>query len=210
MRDLLEYCHDQGIVAIVDEIYQGLSYTKERPFTAAQMTESAWVINSFSKYYCMTGWRLGWMLVPPAYERTVEILSQNLAICAPTIAQKAALAALSARDELQVHVGHYRDNRDRLLATLREAGVTSFAPADGAFYVYADFSELTTDSRRFCREMLKDLAVATTPGIDFDYERGQRMVRFSYCLSPEKLIEACSRLGPYLSTKRREKKEVSL
>lgn len=203
MRELLEYCAAHGIVAIVDEIYQGLVYRTDAEYTALAMDRDAWVINSFSKYYSMTGWRLGWMVAPPKYRRTLEVLSQNLAICAPVLSQRAALAAFEAEDELGGHLLRYSKNRTRLLSCLKEAGVERFAPADGAFYVYADFSAFTDDSLSFCREMLSEIFVATTPGVDFDPELGHRMVRLSYCTSSEQVEEACRRLIPFLATRRR-------
>lgn len=199
MEELLSYCHEQGIVAIVDEIYQGLAYGGAPEFTAATMTSSSWIINSFSKYYCMTGWRLGWMIAPTAYRRSLEILSQNFAICAPTFAQRAALSAFDAGDELEQHVARYATNRALLVAALRRADILDLAPADGAFYVYADFSALTDDSLTFCRTMLKDIFVAATPGVDFDPQEGHKMVRFSYCIPTERVEEACRRLVPYLA-----------
>jgi aspartate/methionine/tyrosine aminotransferase len=138
------------------------------------------------------------MVAPPPYRRCLEILSQNFAICAPTLAQRAAVAAFDARGELEGHVARYAENRKLVVETLLQAGIVDLAPADGAFYVYADFSAFTDDSLGFCREMLKDIFVATTPGVDFDPQHGQKMVRFSYCIPTERVREACRRLPPYL------------
>lgn len=202
LRELLAYCKAKNIFAIVDEIYHGLEFSAERASTAAEFPESTIVIGSFSKYYSMTGWRLGWMLVPENFQRTIEILSQNLTICPPTLSQLAAVHAFSAREELEEHVLRYRRNRDVLLGALRRAGITNFAPADGAFYVYADITAFSNDSRKLCAEMLQEIQVAATPGVDFDPEQGHRAVRFSYCRGEDDVREAAERLEAFLKAKR--------
>jgi len=194
LRELLAYCDARGIVVVSDEIYHGLVYGEARAETALRFSEHAVVVNSFSKYFSMTGWRLGWAVVPPPLRRAVETLSQNLLICASTLAQVAAIAAFDAYDELDGHVRRYAHNRRVLLDALRAAGVEAMAPADGAFYIYADLSPWTKDSQRFCQRMLEEIHVATTPGIDFDPQRGHRMVRFSYCAAPADVEAAAVRI----------------
>jgi aspartate/methionine/tyrosine aminotransferase len=198
LEALIRRCEARGIVAVVDEIYHGLSYGGARSETAARFTDRAFVINSFSKYFSMTGWRLGWMLTPTPYRSAVEALAQNLVICPPTLSQIAGAAAFDAYAELDQHVARYAENRRILLDALQGAGITSFAPAEGAFYVYADVSRFTSDSRAFCRRMLDEIHVATTPGIDFDPVRGHHWMRFSYCTSTDAVREAGERLGAWL------------
>lgn len=176
---LVRYCADRGIRFISDEIYHGITYGRAAA-TALAYDGRVIVINSFSKYYSMTGWRLGWMIVPPDLTRAVEVLQQNMFISPPTLAQLAAVAAFDARDELDANVAVYRANRDLLLAELPAAGIDRFAPPDGAFYLYADVSSLTNDSAEYCRRLLDETGIAITPGIDFDTTRGNAYVRFSF------------------------------
>jgi aspartate/methionine/tyrosine aminotransferase len=190
LRELLTYCRAESILVIVDEIYQGLTFGGAESNTAAEFSDSVIVINSFSKYFSMTGWRLGWMVLPESFIRTAEILSQNLVICPPTLSQEAAVSAFDARKELEAHVERYGRNRTLLLNALREAGVEKMAPADGAFYIYADLSQWTDDSVNFCEEMLAEIGVAATSGVDFDPEGGNTMVRFSYCRGEGDVAEA--------------------
>ena len=152
------------------------------------------MINSFSKYFAMTGWRLGWMVVPSDLLRAVEVLAQNLFISPPSLPQHAALAAFECGAELDARVAAYRANRDLLLAELPKAGFVDFAPADGAFYLYCDVGHMTNDSVAFCRRMLTEAGVAATPGTDFDPDRGSRHVRFSFAGSREDIERACDRL----------------
>lgn len=201
LRELLAYCRAKNIFVIVDEIYHGLEFGEQRASTAAEFSESTIVIGSFSKYYSMTGWRLGWMLVPESFRRTTEILSQNLTICPPTLSQLAAVRAFEAGDELEAHVLRYRRNRDVLLSALGRAGVTCLAPADGAFYIYADISSFSDDSRDLCAEMLQEINVAATPGVDFDPQEGHRAVRFSYCRGEADVREAAERIETFLKRK---------
>ena len=156
---------------ISDEIYHGIVYEGDT-VSAVEVSDSAIVVNSFSKYFSMTGWRVGWLVVPPDLVRPIERLSQNFFISVPTLSQHAALAAFDGKDELDGHVRRYRANRDLLLAGLPAAGFDRFAPAEGAFYLYCDVAHLTNDSRDFCRRMLAEAGVATTPGVDFDRARG--------------------------------------
>ena len=169
--------------------------TYERPAaTALQFSDDAIVINSFSKYFSMTGWRIGWMIVPERHVRAVERLAQNLFISPPAISQIAAIGAFDGRDELERNRAVYAANRELLLNALPEAGFETFAPADGAFYLYADVSTLTSDSRDLARRILEEAGIAVTPGHDFDAARGGRYLRFSYSGTTEDMAEAARRL----------------
>src|SRR3954454_9757298 len=168
---LAEWCRDRDIRLVSDEIYHGITYETAAQ-TARAYGRDIIVVNSFSKYYSMTGWRLGWMLVPPDLARSVECLAQNFYISPPGLSQLAALPVFGCRAELDGHVARYRANRDRLLAMLRKAGLTRFAPAEGAFYLYFDVSALTGDSQELCRRLLAETGVAITPGGDFDQIHG--------------------------------------
>ncbi len=193
LRDLVDYCRDKGIRLISDEIYHGVTYGRKAD-SALAFTEDAFIVNSFSKYFSMTGWRLGWMVVPEEMSRAIESLSQNLFISPPTLSQIAGIAALSCQDELDGNVAVYARNRELLLDALPRAGFDRLAPADGAFYLYADISQLTNDSDTFCRRMLAETGVAATPGIDFDPERGNTFMRFSFSRSPEEMAAAADAL----------------
>ncbi len=193
MEALVAYCRDNGIRLISDEIYHGITYGHES-VTAAAFDSEAVVINSFSKYFSMTGWRLGWMIVPPTMIRSIECLSQNVFISAPTLSQQAALAAFDSHDELRENVARYGKNREILLSQLPEAGFDRLAPADGAFYIYADIGHLTNDSSEFCRRMLVEAKVAATPGLDFDPYRGNTTIRFSFAGSEADMHQAIERL----------------
>ena len=194
LRDLADYCAQHGIRLISDEIYHGITYDR-RADTALGVADSAIVINSFSKYFSMTGWRVGWMVVPEDLTRAIERLSQNLFISAPTLSQLAAVAAFGCRDENDRRVDGYRASRDLLLRALPQAGFDKLAPADGAFYIYADVGHLTNDSEAFCRQILAETGVALTPGLDFDPERGHRFVRFSYAETPATVKHAAALLA---------------
>jgi len=194
---LIAACGEQGIAMISDEIYDRLWY-REKPVSALELTQDAVVINSFSKYYCMTGWRIGWMVVPPDMVRTIERLAQNHFICPPHISQVAALAALDAEDELSAHLEVYRRNRALLLDTLPALGFRDFAPADGAFYLYADVGALTNDSADFARRMLTEAKVAAVPGTDFDPVRGKSTMRLSFAGSTETVEQAAESLTRWL------------
>jgi aspartate/methionine/tyrosine aminotransferase len=193
MEALVAYCRDNGMRLISDEIYHGITYGHES-VTAAAFDSEAVVINSFSKYFSMTGWRLGWMIVPPTMMRSIECLSQNVFISAPTLSQQAALAAFDSHDELRENVSRYGKNREILLSQLPEAGFDRLAPADGAFYIYADIGHLTNDSSEFCRRMLVEAKVAATPGLDFDPYRGNTTIRFSFAGSEADMHQAIERL----------------
>jgi aspartate/methionine/tyrosine aminotransferase len=190
---LSDWCKANDVRLVSDEIYHGLTYGKEET-TAAALNSDALVINSFSKYFSMTGWRLGWMIVPDDLIRSVECLTQNLFISAPAISQIAGLAAFDATDELEGHVARYARNRDLLLRELPNAGFSRIAPADGAFYLYADVSDMTDDSEALCYRLLNETGVTITPGIDFDPARGRRFVRFAYARDEEHIAQAVEKL----------------
>ncbi len=190
---LCGYCDAAGIRLISDEIYHGITY-EHAAETALRFTEDAFVINSFSKYFSMTGWRIGWMVVPQDLVRPVERLAQNLFISPPSLSQVAAAAAFDCHSELQANVARYRANRDLLQAELPEAGFTHLAPSDGAFYVYADVRDLTNDSLAFSRRILDETGVALTSGVDFDPRRGHTDIRFSYAGTTEEVAAALAAL----------------
>ena len=193
LADIARWCHANGVRLVSDEIYHGLTY--DQPIaTAAASSPSAIVINSFSKYFCMTGWRVGWMVLPEDLVRPVECLAQNLFISAPHISQLAAEAAFDCGAELQSNLARYRRSRDLLLATLPQAGFSRISPAQGAFYLYADIADRTDDAADFCRRMLHEAGIAAAPGIDFDRARGHHFVRFSYCGAAADMAEAAERL----------------
>tara|TARA_R110000868_G_scaffold91449_4_gene253589 strand:- start:569 stop:1729 length:1161 start_codon:yes stop_codon:yes gene_type:complete len=192
-RELAGFCDQHGIRLISDEIYHGITYGME-PTTAAGLSDSALVVNSFSKYFSMTGWRLGWLVVPPDLKRSLECLAQSLFIAPPTVSQHGGIAVFECREELDANVRRYAENRDILLKRLPELGFDKFAPADGAFYIYADISAMTDDAETFCKRMLHDAGVATTPGLDFDPDRGHQFMRFSFAGSSDDMEEACERI----------------
>ncbi|MGJ4962227.1 pyridoxal phosphate-dependent aminotransferase [Bradyrhizobium sp. HKCCYLRH3061] len=188
---------DAGIRFISDEIYHGLDYAFPA-VTAAELSSEALIINSFSKYFCMTGWRIGWMVVPDALVRPIERLQQNLAISVPTLSQIAAEAAFDGRAEMEAIKRGYQENRRILIEGFPKAGLTRFLPADGAFYLYADVSDFTSDSFDFAKRMLEETHVAATPGVDFDPIHGRSFVRFSYARSAEDMREAVARIARWL------------
>ncbi|MEM6610488.1 MAG: aminotransferase class I/II-fold pyridoxal phosphate-dependent enzyme [Pseudomonadota bacterium] len=198
LRGLSDAAAAHGTALISDEIYHGLHYTG-RAVSALEVTDDVYVLNSFSKYFSMTGWRLGWMVVPDAHIRRVERLAQNMFICAPHASQVAALGALSpeGRAELDGHLAVYAQNRTHLIAALAEVGLTRLAPADGAFYLYIDVSDYTDDSLAFADEILRKAGVAVTPGLDFDAERGGRFLRLSYARSSADIAEGAARLQAF-------------
>jgi aspartate/methionine/tyrosine aminotransferase len=195
LQALSAACGEKLISLISDEIYHGLQY-EGRAVSALEVTDEVYVINSFSKYFSMTGWRLGWMVVPPDHVRIVERLAQNMFICPAHASQVAALGALGpeGRAELDEHRAVYARNREILLAGLAEAGLTRTAPADGAFYVYVDVSELTEDSRALADRILDRAGVAVTPGLDFDKGRGGGTLRLSYARGTAEIEEGVARL----------------
>jgi aspartate/methionine/tyrosine aminotransferase len=197
LKGLADFCADRGIRLISDEIYHGITYGNAAE-TALSFSAEAVVVNSFSKYFSMTGWRLGWMVAPESLLRSLECLAQNLFISPPTLSQVAGVAAFGCHEELRANVRRYAANRALLLEELPKAGLDRLASAEGAFYLWADVSRLTNDSQDFCRRMLAETGVAATPGADFDPERGARYVRFSFAGSTEDMAEAARRLRRWL------------
>jgi aspartate/methionine/tyrosine aminotransferase len=197
---LMEAAAVRGIAFISDEIYHGLHYA-DRATSALEIGDEVHVINSFSKYFSMTGWRIGWMVVPEAQIRTVERLAQNMFICPPHASQVAALAALECMDELEANRAVYAENRRLMLEGLPKAGFTRIAPPDGAFYIYADVSDLTADSLAFASDILNGAGVAVTPGLDFDPIRGRRSLRFSYARATADIAEGLARLQRFMAAR---------
>ncbi|WP_050386560.1 pyridoxal phosphate-dependent aminotransferase [Bradyrhizobium pachyrhizi] len=197
LSTLMAAADSAGIRFISDEIYHGLDYAFAA-VTAAELSPNALVINSFSKYFCMTGWRVGWMVVPDVLVRPIERLQQNLSISVPTLSQIAAEAAFEGREEMEAIKRGYQENRRILIEGLPKAGLTKFLPADGAFYLYADVSDFTADSFAFASEMLEKAHVAATPGVDFDPIHGRAFIRFSYARSAPEMQEAVARIAHWL------------
>ena len=197
MADLIAAADSAGIRFVSDEIYHGLDYAFPA-VTAAELSPDAIIINSFSKYFCMTGWRVGWMVVPEGLARSVETLQQKLSISVPTLSQIAAEAAFDGRAEMDIIKHGYEDNRRILIDGLPKVGLTEFLPADGAFYLYADVSKFNADSFEFAKTMLQQAHVAATPGIDFDPFHGKSFVRFSYSRSTQEITEAVARITRWL------------
>ncbi|MBV9262231.1 MAG: aminotransferase class I/II-fold pyridoxal phosphate-dependent enzyme [Pseudolabrys sp.] len=197
LSSLITAAEAEGIRVISDEIYHGLDYAFPA-VTAAKFSERALIINSFSKYFCMTGWRVGWMVVPPSLTRTVERLQGNLAISVPTLAQIAAQAAFDGREEMEAVKHGYEENRRILTQGLPGAGLDKFLPVDGAFYLYADISRFSNDSLDFANRMLEQAGVAATPGIDFDPIHGKDFIRFCYAGSAAEMHEAVQKIGAWL------------
>lgn len=193
LQDILDVCRKRRLWFISDEIYHGLTYGMPAE-TALRHSDGVVVINSFSKYFSMTGWRVGWMVVPEELVRTVERLAQNLYIAPPTVSQVAALGAFDGLAELEANKRVYAANRELLLAELPRAGIDRIVPADGAFYLYADVSRFTDDSLAFTKLMLEETGIAATPGVDFDEARGRRFIRFSYAGTTADMAEAAERL----------------
>ncbi|MEM7722717.1 MAG: aminotransferase class I/II-fold pyridoxal phosphate-dependent enzyme [Pseudomonadota bacterium] len=197
---LIGAAQDREAAFVSDEIYHGLEY--ERPAVSAlEISDDVYVINSFSKYHSMTGWRVGWMVVPEDHVRTIERLAQNMFICAPHVSQVAALAAMDCTTELERNLEVYQRNRALMMEGLPRAGFTKIAPPDGAFYIYADVSDLTQDSKAFAVEILEKAGVAVTPGLDFDKARGHTTLRFSYARSSKDIAEGLERLERFMATR---------
>lgn len=200
MSALIGACHETGASFISDEIYHGVEYEK-KAVTAVEITDECYVINSFSKYFSMTGWRIGWMVVPDDQVRVVERIAQNMFICAPHASQVAALAAMDCAPELEANMVAYRANRALMLEGLPKAEFDRIAPPDGAFYVYADVSGITNDSRALAADILEKAGVAVTPGLDFDPVRGHTTLRFSYARSTDDIREGLARLAAYMQAR---------
>lgn len=201
LADIARWCDTEGVRLISDEVYHGLVYPGAPATSCAwETSRDAVVVNSFSKYFAMTGWRLGWLLVPAELRRAVDCLTGNLTICPPVLSQYAAVAAFTpeAIAEVDGYLHHYAANRESLLAGLHRVGLSRLAPADGAFYIYADVSDFTGDSLRFCEELLAETGLAIAPGVDFDTVRGGSFVRLSFAGPATDIDEAIRRLGPWL------------
>ncbi|SEQ92322.1 Aspartate/methionine/tyrosine aminotransferase [Faunimonas pinastri] len=201
MQAIAKICRERDIRIVSDEIYHGLSYVGPTR-SILQDEPEALVINSFSKYFSMAGWRLGWLVVPPELIAPARARIGNLFLTPPSLSQHAGLVALDCVDELEGHVETYRHNRDLLLQRLPELGLTRIAPPDGAFYIYADIGHLTDDSLAFCTQLLRDTGVATAPGIDFDPVDGHRFMRFSFAVSTDRVEEALARMAPWFAARR--------
>jgi aspartate/methionine/tyrosine aminotransferase len=197
LAGLITAAEDAGIRFISDEIYHGLDYAFPA-VTAASLSDHALVINSFSKYFCMTGWRVGWMVVPEILVRPIERLQQNLSISVPSLSQIAAEAAFDGAAEMEEIKHGYQENRRILIEGLPKAGLSKFLPADGAFYLYADVSDFTSDSFEFAKQMLEQAQVAATPGLDFDPVHGRSFIRLSYARSADEMREAVDRIAHWL------------
>lgn len=197
LRALADACAVRDAALVSDEIYHGIDY-EVTPVTALQVTNEAYVVNSFSKYFSMTGWRVGWMVVPDDHVRRVERLAQNMFICAPHAAQRLALHAMDCGPELEANKKVYAENRRLMIEGLKAAGLDRFAPPDGAFYVYVDVSDYTDDALAFSAEILEKAGVAVTPGLDFDAARGQHWLRFSYARGTADIREGLDRLTMFM------------
>jgi aspartate/methionine/tyrosine aminotransferase len=196
LRRIADVCRDRGIRIVSDEIYHGISYG-EPTRSMLEFESSALIVNSFSKYFSMVGWRLGWLLVTPELLGRARALFSNLFLTAPSLSQHAALAALDSHPELQAHIAVYSRNRDLLLQALPTLGLRDIAPPDGAFYLYANIAHLSSDSLGFCEAMLRATGVAAAPGVDFDPVEGRHFMRFSFAVSTTQIEEAIKRLEPW-------------
>ncbi len=197
LREIVAFCDANGVKLISDEIYHGLTYARPAQ-TVLAFSDRAVIVNSFSKYYCMTGWRIGWLVAPPELVRPIERLQQSLAISAPTLSQIGAEAAFDSLEELEAVKAGYRRNREILLNGLPGLGLGDLAPADGAFYLYADISRFSDDSTAFCHDLLHRAGVAATPGVDFDQAQGHLSLRLSYAGAEAEMLEALRRLKRFL------------
>ncbi|QTC92932.1 pyridoxal phosphate-dependent aminotransferase [Brevundimonas goettingensis] len=193
-------CKRRGIAIVSDEIYHGLSYDRPTP-SILEFEPEAFVINSFSKYWSMAGWRLGWLLVPPDHIAAAKAYIGNLFLTPPSLSQHAGLVAMDCVEELEGHIEVYRRNRELVLAALPSLGLKTIAPPDGAFYVWADIGHLTDDSVAFCEQLLRDTGVATAPGVDFDPVDGHRFMRFSFAVSTPLIEQALERLRPWFAAR---------
>ncbi len=195
-------CRERGIAVISDEIYHAISYGMDTPSILEVMPE-AWVVNSFSKYFSMAGWRLGWLVAPKEGVDAARARMSNLFLTPPSLAQHAGLVAMDCTADLEGHIATYSANRELLLAALPDLGLAKIAPPDGAFYVYADISDYTDDSMQFCMQLLEDTGVATAPGIDFDPVNGHRFMRISFAESTNQVAEAIKRMKPWFAARNR-------
>ncbi len=198
LKTLIDAAHANGTAFVSDEIYHGIQY-EGRAISALEVSDDVYVINSFSKFFSMTGWRIGWMIVPDDHVRVIERLAQNMFICPSHASQIAALGALESVPEMMEHLEVYTKNRQIMMDELPKIGFDKIAPPDGAFYIYADVSAFTDDSRVFAADILEQAGVAVTPGLDFDPERGHQTLRFSYARKTDDIIEGLARLATFMS-----------
>jgi aspartate/methionine/tyrosine aminotransferase len=198
---IAKVCRARDIRIISDEIYHGLSYTGRTP-SMLEFAPDALIVNSFSKYFSMAGWRLGWLLTPPGEDlERARAYVGNLFLTAPSLAQHAGLAAMDCIDELEGHIAVYRANRQLMLEALPALGLRRIAPPDGAFYIWADIGHLTDDSLSFCKDLLRDTGVCTAPGVDFDPVEGRHFIRFSFAVSTAEVEEALRRITPWFAAR---------
>jgi aspartate/methionine/tyrosine aminotransferase len=202
LEAIARVCRERNITIISDEIYHGLSYVGPAR-SMLEFEPNARVVNSFSKYFSMVGWRLGWLLVPMEHQPRARAFMGNLFLTAPTLSQHAALVALDCRDELEAYVATYARNRSLLLEALPKLGLSDIAPPDGAFYLYANIAHLTNDSLSFCQSLLRDTGVATAPGVDFDPVEGHHYMRFSFAVSTAEVKDAIERMTPWFAGRER-------
>lgn len=205
---IADVCRARGITVISDEIYHGIAYDAATP-SILEVLPEAWVVNSFSKYFSMAGWRLGWLVAPAAGVDAARARMSNLFLTPPSLSQHAGLVAMDCIEELEGHIQTYARNRELLLAALPGMGLARIAPPDGAFYVYADVSDFTDDSMEFCKQLLVDTGVATAPGIDFDPEHGHSFMRFSFAVSTPLIEQAIARMTPWFAARNRGKRETA-
>ena len=201
LNELIDYCNNKKISLISDEIYHGIQY-QMKPSTVLEFSDSCYVINSFSKYFSMTGWRIGWMVVPKEHVRIIERIQQNMFICASHASQIVALGAFESKNELEKNLETYKENRTKLLSALPKMGLGNIAPPDGAFYLYVDISEFSSDSYDFAKRMLDIGGVAITPGIDFDPINGNSMIRLSYARSTPEILNGIEKIKIFMSEKK--------
>lgn len=202
LAEIARTCHERGIAIVADEIYHGISYGQDTP-SMLEVAPEALIVNSFSKYFSMAGWRLGWLVVPENGIAAARARMGNLFLTPPSLSQHAGLVAMDCGAELEGHIATYARNRDLLLAALPDLGLARIAPPDGAFYIYADVSDFTDDSLAFCQQLLEDTGVATAPGIDFDPVEGHRFMRFSFAVSTAEVEDAIARLRPWFAARNR-------
>lgn len=201
LRAIADVCRRRKIRIVSDEIYHGLSYVGPT-HSMLEFEPDALIVNSFSKYYSMAPWRLGWLVAPPGDRARCRAFVGNLFLTAPSLAQHAALAAMDETEELEGNLAVYRKNRELLLAALPRLGLSEIAPPDGAFYIWADVGHLTDDSLEFCKQLLRDTGVAAAPGIDFDPVEGRHFVRFSFAVSTPQVEEAIRRMTPWFANRK--------
>ena len=201
LKALVDYCNDRKVSVISDEIYHGIQY-ETKATSVAEFSDNCYIINSFSKYFSMTGWRVGWIVVPKEHVRIVERIQQNMFICASHASQILALGAFEGRNELENNLLTYKENRKKLLTSLPELGLNKMAAPDGAFYLYIDISEFSSDSYDFAKKMLDIGGVAITPGIDFDPINGKSKIRISYARSTSEILNGIKRIKKFMDEKR--------